>query len=431
MYEKNIKLLKQFKSLFIIKTDEKEPEKATCRIHSSYLFITSEIEEKRKILYKYSKFFIKNGKQSLFIVRLPESSKRKFQLRSFLAEAEIHMYSYIKISSESIIIKRLAEKGIPKFWSDRIPKMKEELKTVPDYIRYYPQEKPSFPLFLFGSGIESNINYYGSMPAYTCFLMALQSHILLTTGILNQKTIQKVVARTTDIRKLLPKQLTLKKLFNGFNTIEKGFFGSKTKIKHMKKCIEFTYNTDVFLRLKFQEKRKNGKSKTIRRQQLQIPFTLLKEVFKNEAFGKNGFRYFLCVAYGWHCFSLPKVQYKISTLIKYGNIETKRGIKYTLQALNRPLQFLKTKGYIKSVPLITEEDLKEDRAIEIWLTPLQQLNKAVTTGESIKKQKISFPFEDEETFEENEDLEEDEEEEDIFDEEENIEDNEDLEEDEF
>jgi len=331
----------------------KNPTEALLKLTGKYILVTSDIKEHRKILYKYTSRTLIADK-SYFIIRLSDNHEVSMRLRNMLSANGFTILRRLTITGTikvHIYYNKHKDK-IPQYWNDRIPLIEQELNSIPFITYKYKKENNYFPMYI-RSGIkaENFVNYYEGCSAYNFFCSAIYKHVITSTGVINSSKITKVIASTTDIRKLLPTNLTLKKFLS---------FGYP--IEQVNKTLIFTFYPADFEYLKTNPETGN------RNQILYIPLNLLHVVFKNEAFGKNGLKYFLLIILGYRMFYNPTVQYKPSTIIKLANINDSRSKEYTLQAIERPLAYLKQIGVIDEYSKI---DLESDTAIKIRLKKIK------------------------------------------------------------
>ena len=374
--EKEINKLNEFR-IFTDRTaydSETLPTQATYTTYNNYILATSSIKEKKLILLKYARKQIRVNRTIYFPIRLPNDRELKSILLDALTSAEIKITKELTISWDSTVTTQITRnKNLPKKWVDRLPMLQQDLQQQTATI-YKQPKTPTFPLYIAQpkedkKTVENFLNYSTDNPTpYQFYAKALLYHVAYATGIFNQYTVNQVIANPQEIRKLLPNDLTLDRLLTLAHPSK-----STHTIKKENDRLIFTYDIEKLNTLSGYTDDNGNRQKY---QNILIPFKLLPEIFKSCSFGKNGLPYFLIIIYGYHA-RYSKVNYKLSTIIRYANINTSRGHNYTLEAIEKPLRYLKKIGVIGQYDKPTLEHLKQDKAITIYLNSMKYWGKII------------------------------------------------------
>lgn len=364
--KKNQEKIKQEK-IFLDPVEDNpiNPTSATYALKGNYVVLSSSIKEKRKILLKYSSILISHAGRTFFIVRLPKKYEVHGAFLNLLNSNEITIKKHFRLTFESLKIIHLHDDSyeknekLPKKWEARIPLMRADFAKINEQncASYaLKQDTHNFPLFFRETEktVKGFLSLYGNRATYDAYIFYLRLLVGFHTGIIGQFQINKALISTYDVRMLVPSSLSLERILK-HKEIE--------KINH---SLIFSYKTEKWLELKYadiSQKKQN--------QAIFIPFELLSYVFNPESFGNRGLNYFLMIIFGYRFYKKPQVKYKPSTIIELANINAKRGIQYTIHALNRPLKYFKKIGIISSYTEITKNIIKEDKPIKIYLKPLK------------------------------------------------------------
>ena len=338
-----------------------EIAKTTYITNSPYLLLITSIKRKEKILAKFFRSILVDNKR-YFIIREPAKKNDRIYFHNMINNLGIKFTRELTISYDSeISFRGRTDKNTPRAWADKLPLMEQYFKHYlqnPCEIYQLP-EIPLFPLYMSDEKSADKFVYsytllYSERP-YSFYAYAVCSHIILYCGLTLQTKVNTVVASIKDIRKLIPDNLSIDR----FIKETKGISIPVRVEKIDNKTLKFTFGTEYIERYC-----KN-------RQYFKIPVLLLPKVFSKESFGKGGLAYFLMVMFAFHN-KQNKMNYKPSTIIKLTHITDKRGKKYAIETINRPLLYMKDIRVIRSLKLCDEESYKEDKAIWFYLNVLDR-----------------------------------------------------------
>lgn len=365
---KKIEILKKLKIFNGHKfNNDNHPTEVIFDGFKNYIFCSSSIREKQKILFRFSTSIITIDGIPFFPFRLPDNEELQEKIITLLNKAEIKQADKLTISWERKLKARTTgkKKNIPKNWRDRIPLLEEALLTKIAYTTYKPKKELYFPLYITSDKktAEGFLKYARPYnKPYTFYLRAIIYHVALTAGLFGQNSISTVVANVNRIKKLLPSNFPLKMLISKKNNL--------VKIEKINNKLIFEYDMDSMnCRYSHEEA-----GKTVRHQRIMIPFKILPHVFRAESFGRNGLAFWLLLVFGYRC-RHTRVNYKPSTIVKLGHINTNRGINYTLEAINKPLRYMKNLGLLDFQEL-TKEAYKADIAMNIELYRFERMKKS-------------------------------------------------------
>ncbi len=345
--------------------NEQNPTKITyITKEGTYYFLTTSIKDKERILAKFFRSILIDSKR-YFVVRIPANKKDRICFQNMMNNLDIKRTRELTISFESNLqFRSKTEKNIPRLWADKLPLIEKYFQHNNNSCTVYqPPVIPIFPLYCiaYNPCVEKFVYkycelLYDSKEVYTFYAYAVCSHVMFSCGIHKQTQVNTVIASIKDIRKLLPDNLNTDRFIQESN--KKIEIPVKvTRIEDKRGLLKFTFDTSRIL------------SCYRNLQFLQIPIKLLPKCFRSDAFGKNGLAYFLMILWALHN-KRNAMNYTPSKIIKLAKINTKRGTKYTINAINKPLEFLKKIKVIRAFTPLTKEKLLKDEAIVFYLNNL-------------------------------------------------------------
>ncbi len=346
-----------------VEYDSKElPQQAIYKPYQNYIFCTSTIREKQRILHRFSTALIKLNGILYFPLFLPNSRELRSQLIALLEEAEIKKTDRLTITYESKVQARTTgkKKNIPNNWMKKLPMLEEVLNTQISYTVYQPTKNiAKFPLYILEKNVKKFLIYSKNKTCYGFYFKALIYHVALSSGLFGQYSISKVIANVTDIKKLLPCNLPIQKICR-----ENKF----VKIEKVKNQLIFNYKMNILNTLHHHI---TADGKTVKHQRIMLPFKLINHALRAEAFGRNGIPFLLLIVFGYRC-KHPKVNYKPSTIVELAKLNTKRGIPYIIESINKPLRYFKNLGLL-DFEEVTKESYKADTPVIVELFPFTRV----------------------------------------------------------
>lgn len=349
------KLSSFFKDSFEFNHDNNKHE-FTCSTKKWVILVSNPIYERRTILRKHCVLTFMVNKTPYFL---------------FYSNAKLEkLFLY---DMQSIVTQKLTIKYNDKIeytfnkkdnWNGNADTIRNEFKEIQnrDYTMYNPAKIPTaqLPVPKDDNGkrtAEFFLSVFGNKTINKFFINCFIYHIAHRSGIFDQIQIKKVRIKNSDLKKLFPKNFRIKELLNHINSGKTLFLLSVQKIKGG--FYDFTLNTELF-----------QQHKALKVQTIKLPYKLLLKAFSSKGFNYTGLKYFLLIMFGYHLYTEPKVNFKISTIVKLAQLNTTKGSKHILKTLNNPLKFLEENKVIRNFSEITLEDLKQDKSIKIYLNKI-------------------------------------------------------------